>query len=70
MRPSSFSDKRATLLPSRREAKPAELLELEQSYAPVVPEVVDTALKFLLEEPKIEDKTEAASAEVGRRLTD
>ncbi|KAF1380112.1 hypothetical protein PFLUV_G00183120 [Perca fluviatilis] len=51
------------------DAKPAELLELEQSYAALVPEVVDTALKFLLEEPERENKSEAASAEIGKLLT-
>lgn len=53
------------------DATPAELLELEQSTAPLVPEVVDTALKFLLEEPEqTPDRTEAASAEIGKLLTD
>ncbi|XP_028456377.1 uncharacterized protein LOC114570313 [Perca flavescens] len=51
------------------DAKPAELLELEQSAAALLPEVVDTALKFLLEEPERENKNEAASAAIGKLLT-
>ncbi|XP_078125449.1 chromobox protein homolog 1a [Sander vitreus] len=51
------------------DAKPAELLELGQSAAALVPEGVDTALKFLLEEPERENKSEAASAEIGKLLT-
>ena len=51
---------------STGDAKPAELLE--QSTAALVPEVVDTALKFLLEEPERENKIKAASAEIAKLL--
>ncbi|XP_045925977.1 uncharacterized protein LOC123983721 [Micropterus dolomieu] len=50
--------------------KPAELLELEQSAASLVPEVVDIALTFLLEEPELKDKCNLASAQIGKLLTD
>ncbi|XP_044040439.1 uncharacterized protein LOC122870377 [Siniperca chuatsi] len=54
---------------SAGDAKPAELLELEHSAARLVPEVVETALKFLLKEPERGNKIEAASAEIGKLLT-
>ncbi|XP_045897228.1 uncharacterized protein LOC123964167 [Micropterus dolomieu] len=54
---------------SEGDTKPAELLELEQSAASLVPEVVDIALKFLLEEPELKDKCKLASAEIGKLLT-
>ncbi|XP_034735879.1 uncharacterized protein LOC117949603 [Etheostoma cragini] len=54
---------------SAEDAKPAELMELEQSAAALIPEVVDTALKFLLEDPERENKSKAASAEIGKLLT-
>ncbi|GLD58890.1 uncharacterized protein AKAME5_001096400 [Lates japonicus] len=38
------------------DARPTELLEPEQSTSPLVPEVVDTALNFLREEPEWENK--------------
>ncbi len=54
---------------SAGDAKPAELLELEQNAAPLVPVVVDTALKFFLEELEQENKSEGASAEIGKLLS-
>ncbi|XP_045927433.1 uncharacterized protein LOC123984541 [Micropterus dolomieu] len=54
---------------SEGDAKPAELLELGQSAASLVPEVVDTALRFLLEEPELKDKCKLASAKIGKLLT-
>ncbi|XP_067454439.1 uncharacterized protein [Thunnus thynnus] len=54
---------------SSGDAKPGEL-ELHQSTAPVIQEVVNTTLKFLLEEPESADQIEAASIEVGRLLSD
>lgn len=42
---------------SAGDAKPAELLELGQCTAPLVPEMVDAALKFLLEVPEQQNKT-------------
>ncbi|XP_078114085.1 uncharacterized protein LOC144522689 [Sander vitreus] len=56
----------ASYLLAAEDAKPAEFLEFEQSAAALVPEVVDTALKFLLEEPEQVMKSEAASAEIGK----
>eukprot|EP00064_Thunnus_orientalis_P003764 superscaffoldBa00000320_g3775 len=52
------------------DAKPGELLELQQSTAPVIQEMINTTLKFLLEEPESADQIEAASVEVGRLLSD
>ncbi|XP_037647085.1 uncharacterized protein LOC119501070 [Sebastes umbrosus] len=54
---------------SAEDTKPAEL-ELEHSVALLVPQIVKTALKFLLEEPENENKTEAAGVEIGRLLTE
>ncbi|XP_039997468.1 uncharacterized protein LOC120797681 [Xiphias gladius] len=53
---------------SAGDTKPTELLALEESTAPLVPEVVETTLKFFLEEPERENKSEAASAEIGKLL--
>ncbi|XP_067432480.1 uncharacterized protein [Thunnus thynnus] len=55
---------------SSGDAKPGELLELQQSTAPVIQEMINTTLKFLLEEPESADQIEAASVEVGRLLSD
>ncbi|XP_039997467.1 uncharacterized protein LOC120797680 [Xiphias gladius] len=53
---------------SAGDTKPTELLALEESTAPQVPEVLETTLKFFLEEPERENKSEAASAEIGKLL--
>ncbi|XP_067430365.1 uncharacterized protein [Thunnus thynnus] len=55
---------------SSGDAKPRELLDLQKSTAPVIQEVINTTLKFLLEEPKSAGQIEAASVEVGRLLRD
>ncbi|XP_042250732.1 uncharacterized protein LOC121885391 [Thunnus maccoyii] len=55
---------------SSGDAKPQELLDLQKSTAPVIQEVINTTLKFLLEEPKSAGQIEAASVEVGRLLRD
>ncbi|XP_034548128.1 uncharacterized protein LOC117819037 isoform X2 [Notolabrus celidotus] len=47
---------------------PVDLLELEQFTAPVVPQVVDSALKLLLEEPEQVNREEAANAEISQLL--
>lgn len=50
------------------DTKPAQLFEFEKITVPLVPKVVDTAVKALLEEPEWATKIEAASAEIGRLL--
>ncbi|XP_034546893.1 uncharacterized protein LOC117818238 isoform X2 [Notolabrus celidotus] len=47
---------------------PVDLLELEQFTAPVVPQVVDSALKLLLENPEQVNREEAANAEISQLL--
>ncbi|XP_034548940.1 uncharacterized protein LOC117819599 [Notolabrus celidotus] len=47
---------------------PVDLLELEQFTAPVVPQVVDSALKLLLEESEQVNREEAANAEISQLL--
>ncbi|XP_042255796.1 uncharacterized protein LOC121888391 [Thunnus maccoyii] len=55
---------------SSGDAKTGQHLELQQSTAPVIQEVINTTLKFLLEEPESADQIEAASIVVGRLLSD
>eukprot|EP00064_Thunnus_orientalis_P007896 superscaffoldBa00000903_g7918 len=55
---------------SSGDAKTGQQLELQQSTAPVIQEVINTTLKFLLEEPESADQIEAASIVVGRLLSD
>nr|XP_020479177.1 uncharacterized protein LOC109973730 [Monopterus albus] len=53
---------------SDEDTKAVALMELEQVTAALVPELVDTVLKFLLDKPEQENQSEAASAEIGKLL--
>ncbi|XP_065808438.1 uncharacterized protein [Labrus bergylta] len=55
---------------SAGEPKRAEVLLLEKQPALLEPEVVETILKFLLEEPESQNKAEAAGAEIGKLLAE